>query len=151
LYALLAGRPPFQGNSLQVMMAHQVEKPPAISTTTRNMPSEVNQLIDRMMAKKPEERYQSCFEVIEVIETILKNSDPKRAPQSKTITRKPLPPIHITTPSIRKTASRARLEVIVEPELPKKSGSSRLQLSVGILAGITTLVALILVFYFLLM
>lgn len=144
LYALLAGRPPFQGNSLQVMLAHQVEKPPAISASQQNMPAVVNTIIDRMMAKKPEDRFQSCLEVIEAIEAVLKTGTQKR-PTPKSTTRKTVPPLP-PAPVQRTPSKPQKLELVLEPVQEKpKPNRMPLYLAGAALAG---LLGAVLVGYF---
>jgi serine/threonine protein kinase len=59
LYELLAGRVPFEGeSSWTVILKHINESPPPIP----GMQPAVQNVINRALAKKPEERYQSCGE-----------------------------------------------------------------------------------------
>lgn len=141
LYALLAGRPPFQGNSLQVMMAHQVEKPPSISSSQQNMPAAVNLIIDKMMAKKPDDRFQSCLEVIDAIESVLKSGTQKRPPLKSTPS-KTIPPIS-TSPA---PVHPRKLEIVLEPVRKKEKQPNRLPLYIGI--GVSAAIGVLLGIYF---
>ena len=56
---LLTGQPPFQGRTLmQKLMAHQQSAPPPLRVVRPDVPEELEQLIHKMMAKDPAERYQ---------------------------------------------------------------------------------------------
>jgi serine/threonine-protein kinase len=58
LYYLLAGRPPFDGASLmQKLIQHQQADPPPLGKIRPDVPAELDALILRMLAKKPEDRF----------------------------------------------------------------------------------------------
>lgn len=58
-YELLAGRPPFQGGLSQVMYQHFQAQPHPPSTFNARLPGELDAVILRALAKKPEERFPS--------------------------------------------------------------------------------------------
>jgi serine/threonine protein kinase len=69
LYFLLAGRPPFPGDTLlKRLMAHQERPAPSLQAVR----PEVNDLLEaayqRMMAKRPADRFQTMTEVIDRLE-----------------------------------------------------------------------------------
>jgi serine/threonine-protein kinase len=58
-FFLLAGKPPYTGTSLmQKLLQHREAQVPRVSETRPDVPDEVNEIIYRMMAKDPENRYQ---------------------------------------------------------------------------------------------
>ena len=58
-YYLLTGAPPFSGPSLmQKLMQHQDEPPPSVQALRPDVGDELNAVVQRMMAKKPEKRFQ---------------------------------------------------------------------------------------------
>jgi serine/threonine protein kinase len=60
LYHLLTGQPPFPGKSLsKKLMQHQQEPPPSIRRQRPELPEELEAVLQRMMAKAPEDRYQT--------------------------------------------------------------------------------------------
>ncbi|MFO1005894.1 MAG: protein kinase [Planctomycetaceae bacterium] len=64
LFFLLAGHPPFNAGSLaQRLIAHQTQPPPAITSIRPDVPLSLQAIIEKMMAKKVEDRYQSAQEV----------------------------------------------------------------------------------------
>jgi serine/threonine protein kinase len=68
LYALIHGRPPFGGKTIsQKLMAHQVTPLKPLHEVVPGVPEGLSDVVSRMMAKKPEERYQSPAEVIEAL------------------------------------------------------------------------------------
>src|SRR5262249_56077727 len=60
LFYLLAGRPPFPGSSLmQKLLQHQEADPPSVQALRPDdVPDELDAVIQRMLAKRPEDRYQ---------------------------------------------------------------------------------------------
>ncbi|MHB8878144.1 MAG: protein kinase domain-containing protein [Myxococcaceae bacterium] len=72
LYNLVAGRPPFEGESAAVVMSkHFFEEPVPPETYARRVPAELSAIILKMMAKKPEDRFQRIDEAIDVLEDFL--------------------------------------------------------------------------------
>jgi serine/threonine protein kinase len=64
LYYLLTGHPPFPEGSLpQRLMAHQNQPPLSIFNDRPDAPRDLVEICMRMMAKKPDERYQSAVDV----------------------------------------------------------------------------------------
>ncbi|MCU0704247.1 MAG: serine/threonine protein kinase [Fimbriiglobus sp.] len=68
LYALVAGHPPFKGTTAQKLMQHQLKEPPSVSSQLQGrVPQALSDVIHRMMAKKPSERYQTMLDVIDAL------------------------------------------------------------------------------------
>lgn len=67
-YALVSGRPPFDGNTTQKLLQHQLKAPPALTSLNRDLPIGLVEVINRMMAKKREDRYTTPAEVIAALQ-----------------------------------------------------------------------------------
>jgi serine/threonine protein kinase len=66
LYFLLTGHPPFpDGTISERLIKHQVEQAPSILKDRPDAPSVLVNICNRMMAKKPEDRYQTAADVAE--------------------------------------------------------------------------------------
>jgi serine/threonine protein kinase len=64
-YYLLTGQPPFpEGTVAQKLMAHQLQQPAPISQYRDDVPEELQAVVETMLAKSPDERYQQPIEVI---------------------------------------------------------------------------------------
>lgn len=64
-FFLLIGKMPFTGESMHSLMsAHLTEAPPAVHQLRKDVPPEVDQVIRKMLAKEPKDRYQSCTELL---------------------------------------------------------------------------------------
>ncbi|HLJ93736.1 MAG TPA: protein kinase [Gemmataceae bacterium] len=135
LYHLLVGEPPFpDGAPLHKLLLHQTRQPRLVSELRGDVPGELAQIIARMLAKDPAERYETPTEVARELEPFVEGEWPTvpiRKPASGGI---PLPsPAGQPTPS-------------APPILPKagsgrfRGRSWRLATIVGlVLVGATTL------------
>ena len=72
LYVLLTGRPPFEGASaMEVISKHREEAAVRPDAIVQRVPRYVADIVMKMVAKDPNDRYQSFAEVIEALEGVL--------------------------------------------------------------------------------
>ncbi|MDR1492544.1 MAG: serine/threonine protein kinase [Planctomycetaceae bacterium] len=65
-FFMLTGRPPFpEGTVLQKLLQHQGDTPPDVREFQPDIPVQVSQIIQKMMAKDPKMRYQTAAELVE--------------------------------------------------------------------------------------
>jgi serine/threonine protein kinase len=65
LYECLAGDPPFtRPREEQVLYAHIQDPVPKLSQVRPDLPAAIDEVIDKALAKKPEDRYASCGELV---------------------------------------------------------------------------------------
>ena len=76
-YFLLTGRPPFtEGTLAQRLMSHQTRMPPAIAAKRPDIPADLLAIVEKMMAKSPDDRYQTAADVAEAMSHwLLRNAD----------------------------------------------------------------------------
>lgn len=68
-YFLLAGHAPFtEGTLAQRLMSHQTKQPPPVEQDRPDVPESLVAVIDKMMAKKRRDRYQTADEVAGTLE-----------------------------------------------------------------------------------
>ena len=68
LYTLLAGHPPFGGSTQQKLAQHQMKDPPSLTKKIAGrIPPALAEVVTRMMAKRPADRYQTAEDVIEAL------------------------------------------------------------------------------------
>jgi serine/threonine protein kinase len=71
LYHLLTGHVPFPGGTLyQKLQKHHVEQPPSIEQERPEVPAAVTEVVRKLMAKRPEDRYQTPAELATVLEAM---------------------------------------------------------------------------------
>jgi len=63
-YALVMGRPPFEGNTTQKLLQHQMREPPFLCDVDPTFPPQLAEVVMAMMAKHPDDRLQTPAEVI---------------------------------------------------------------------------------------
>ncbi|MCA9211926.1 MAG: serine/threonine protein kinase [Planctomycetales bacterium] len=65
LYYMLTGRPPFpDGTVLQKLLSHSGDAPPDPREWRKDIPIELSNVLSRMLAKKPSDRYQQPSDLI---------------------------------------------------------------------------------------
>jgi tetratricopeptide (TPR) repeat protein/tRNA A-37 threonylcarbamoyl transferase component Bud32 len=70
-YELIAGRPPFQGNTpARLLAAHMSETPKDVRSFRPDLPPALAELIMTCLAKEPEGRPQQARELVRVLETV---------------------------------------------------------------------------------
>lgn len=68
LFYMLTGRPPFpEGTVLQKLLQHQGDRPPNVREFRPELPEEIGLLLDRMLAKDPNNRFQNPIELCDQI------------------------------------------------------------------------------------
>src|SRR5262249_32022353 len=64
-YHLLTGVPPFRGQSaFEVAWQHVQNQPPPLGKVRPDLPEALCSIVHKMMAKKKEDRYQTCKELL---------------------------------------------------------------------------------------
>jgi hypothetical protein len=72
LYAMCTGRPPFKGSTPYVVLKSVTEEqPPPIHVINPQVPTWLADVIDRLHAKKPADRFQSAADVAEMLSRAL--------------------------------------------------------------------------------
>lgn len=72
-YHMLTGRPPFEGaNAMAIAVKHVHDEPTPLSGLRPDLPKPVIQIIDRMLQKKPDDRYQTVGEVLTDVRRVQK-------------------------------------------------------------------------------
>jgi serine/threonine protein kinase len=72
LYRLLTDKTPYHGESLmQMLLAHREAPIPSLCQARSDVPVELDRVFQKLVAKRPEDRYQSMAEVVAAVEGIL--------------------------------------------------------------------------------
>ncbi|HID62602.1 MAG TPA: serine/threonine-protein kinase, partial [Anaerolineae bacterium] len=73
LFEMLSGRKPYDaGSAVDIVLALMREPVPSLHQFDESIPSEVDELVRKCLAKAPEDRYQSAAEVLEAIDQTLR-------------------------------------------------------------------------------
>src|SRR5262245_8107061 len=77
LYFFLTGQYPFpEGSAVEKMMAHQFKAPPTVRSLAPEVPAELEAVVDRLMQKKPEDRFGNSDEIVEALRPFAASSAP---------------------------------------------------------------------------
>ncbi|MEA2438239.1 MAG: hypothetical protein QOF65_2795 [Thermoleophilaceae bacterium] len=92
-YECLAGQPPFpKDRDVEVLYAHIQDPPPRVSAVRPDLPTALDDVIVKAMAKKPEDRFPTCSAFIDAARTIVGEPAPAAAPP-------PPPPVGVPVPA----------------------------------------------------
>jgi len=124
LFALIAGRPPFSGSLMEVMVAHQSGTMPRLSDFATDVPKELEEVVSVMMARKRSERYENAAEAMKAL-------GERNAGAPKSVGRS-LAALAARTPGKISAASRIKVvKRLAAVQLP----APRLRRSLGIVLG----------------
>ncbi|HXW86634.1 MAG TPA: protein kinase [Streptosporangiaceae bacterium] len=71
-FEMLCGQPPFRREpSISVMYAHLSEPPPAVRQYRPGLPAAIDEVLQRALAKAPDDRYPSCGEFAAALRQLL--------------------------------------------------------------------------------
>jgi serine/threonine protein kinase/alpha-beta hydrolase superfamily lysophospholipase len=71
LFEMLAGRPPFVGRSVvNLVKQHVLERPPLLTAAAPAVPAWLSEVVDRSLAKSPDERHQTAEELMEALDPV---------------------------------------------------------------------------------
>lgn len=76
MYHLLSGNVPFPDASVaEKLMKHQKEEPKSLHDIRDDVSLEIVEICAKMMAKRPDDRYQNCHEVCDALQKLLRGSE----------------------------------------------------------------------------
>ncbi|MEO8553418.1 MAG: protein kinase, partial [Kofleriaceae bacterium] len=68
IFAMLAGRPPFEGNGTgELIVAHLQEPAPLLASRVANVPPVIDEILQRCLAKEPGDRFASMSELADAL------------------------------------------------------------------------------------
>ncbi len=154
LYQCLTAKPPFAGNIIEKLIKHASESPQNPKLVMPDIPDSVVLLLGRMMAKLPDQRFQTPEEVVAEIERIQDSLGPEGSgqwvsaeavfpggeygPHDTTLFEDPL---SLPTETFSGLADPTQAPGLIPLILPKpqpdsKKGSYRVGLALGIAVGL---------------
>ncbi|NNH72523.1 serine/threonine protein kinase [Nocardia uniformis] len=135
LFRLLTGSGPYASeHPAVVMQGHLYDAPPSLSSARPDLPAALDRVMARAMAKRPQDRFNSCVEFARAAQQALSDSGGSGATVTAPMYEPgPAPRIAHTDPTVR-TADPA--------PLPVEKGRSRTWLFAGIAAALVTALAI---------
>ena len=79
LYHMLTGRPPYEGSGSAVMRQHIKAELPDPRTINPEIPEAMVTILEKMLAKDPNDRYQKISEIFDDMELVKMGQDPSSA------------------------------------------------------------------------
>jgi len=70
LYHMLTGNPPFGGSVSDVMDQHIKSEPRSITSVVKDLPPKMVEVIEKLMAKKPADRYQNFTDLLNDLDEV---------------------------------------------------------------------------------
>ncbi|MFG2386438.1 serine/threonine-protein kinase [Streptomyces avermitilis] len=84
VYETLAGGPPFQRDEdIALLWAHQYDSPPALSEKRPGTPPAMDAVLAKALAKVPEDRYDSCLELVAALRVAASGAGQGSHPQTQ--------------------------------------------------------------------
>ena len=121
LFDMLTGRPPFEGNATaEYIAAHMAEEPPAPSSLVPDLPTIVDPLLARCLAKDPEERFQTMGDLVAAIEHVAARLSVPGVMVAPSVPVTPAMPLPSGFSSIYQDNSRHHEETTIPPP-PRRS------------------------------
>lgn len=132
-FHLLAGQPPFTGTTITSTMSAHLTKPvPSISTVNEHLPEGADAVFERVLAKNPDDRYQSCAEFVTALQEAVGGGEVRYPASAPTLAAATLPKRGAVDPD---AATQLRKGEATTPPPRRKSRAVPILASVvGILA-----------------
>src|SRR5262249_46901684 len=77
------------GSAAEKMMAHQFKQPTSLAELAPQTSAELIEVVNRLMQKKPEERFVSAREVVEALRPFVRKTNSQLRPANKAQTVRP--------------------------------------------------------------
>ncbi len=121
-YEMLTGSLPFNGeNVLEVLYAHVHREPDPCSKLNPSLPTKVDEVVLRGMAKDPAARWESCASFVAALKSSLGEAAPAPVAAASTIRMAPPIPIVAEHAVVAKPVAAAAATVAVQPPARKRS------------------------------
>ncbi|MBA4190867.1 MAG: hypothetical protein C0467_23005 [Planctomycetaceae bacterium] len=165
LFFLLTGKPPFSHASslIDKLLAHTEEAPPSIRDLRADVPEGLAAVLDKLLAKKPDDRFDTAAEVAIAVQPFLRNNadteaktfevvEGTTAPASGVGIQSAVPGLTPAQFDVADTEPTARERTVLENDRPrkKKKKSNKAQpwyshpaAKIGAVASVLMVVALV--------
>ena len=130
LYRLLTGDAIYKGETLaKILIAHQLSPIPSLCKARSDVSPQLDAVFQKMVAKKPEDRYQSMAEVIADLETCIgrraATSTPAGEEATAEFSAEDNPSyLKTTSPGGTATAAKKKVEKLAEATLSQQAAAA---------------------------
>ena len=147
-YQLLTGKTPYQGDRMPTLIYHIVnDPPPPAHGVNPSLSPGVNEVLQKVLAKNPDDRYKNCSEFVGAL---LEKWDPSPTPVPRSGEQPPTSTMHwgtppaATQPNVTRQLGRMKTEVLIvpeqaEPETKRTTRPRNKWLAPGLVAGVLLL------------
>ncbi len=131
-FHLLTGQTPFTGTTIASTMSAHLTKPvPSISTVNPRLPHKADGVFDRVLAKNPDDRYQSCAEFVTALQEAIGGGEVRYPASAPTLSAATVPKRGAVDPD---APTQLRAEAPGAPLQRKSRVIPSLTAAVGVLA-----------------
>ena len=136
-FHLLTGQPPFTGATIaSTMSAHLTKAVPSISTVNEHLPEKTDAVFARVLAKNPDDRYQSCAEFVTALQETVGGGEVRYPASAPTLSAATSPKRGAVDPN---APTQLRESAATTPPNQRKSRTVPILASaVGVLAAAAT-------------
>ncbi len=104
LYEMLTGAPPFSGqNPVSVILKHIRESPPSMAEAQVEVPAQTQEIVLKLLAKEPVDRYQSAEELVQALNGVVSSGFVLPDDEQRDVPRKVMRPQFVGRESEMKT------------------------------------------------
>jgi len=146
LFQCLTGHPPYpRDDDAAVLFSHLSEPVPKVTETRHELPTAIDDVIAKGMAKEKDERYPDCLGLARAAREALLGDGASRTPKPEPtrIAAAPLAPTAIAAPVTEAPVVPAAPATEPSAGEPEPPGGGRRRVAVGIGAGVLVLVLII--------
>ena len=131
LHFLLTGRSPYrESTTMKTLMAHREQPIPSLSNDRDDVSEELIAVYHRMLAKKPEDRFQSMTEVIEALQAI-------HLPAARETSDPVAPTVNSTMDLTTKQRAQPKEPDSASPDRVRRTRLYNASFAAALLAGVT--------------
>lgn len=139
-FHLLAGQPPFTGTTIASTMSAHLTKPvPSISTVNGHLPTKMDAAFERVLAKNPDDRFQSCAEFVTALQEAVGVGEVRYPASAPTLAAATLPKHGAVNPDAPTQLRKG--EAAPAPPTRKSRAVPVLASAVGVLAVAATVLS----------
>jgi eukaryotic-like serine/threonine-protein kinase len=126
LYEMLTGQRAFAGDNVSTVIYRiMAEQPPAPSSIVSSVPAGVNYVVQKALAKEPDERYRSCAELVADLKNHPELEELGKAAAQQVNAPPPFPELLAKTASVDLGATQPQTQAVPAQSIPAPLASKK--------------------------